>query len=709
MTISPMRVLQAVIYLFVVSFPSTAMAAMGSEEGFLGDLPLVMSASFFEIDQSKTAGSSYLITNEQLENSSVRTMYDVFETFVPGYQMNYHLWTGPLIGSRGVSYDSNSKTLFLLDNQPINQRRHYGVTTELNTSLFGDIDRIEIMQGPVSTVHGSGTINGYVNFIPKTGRKYQGLSVSAEAGFVEQLKKVEAGYGKDFGNADVYVYVGALNSKGFRPTSTTQDKAGVLNTASVAGGNPLLEDHSYPNYKACVYLNSGNLKLNMFHFSYWDSTNFFSNWFGGVYDLGWYHAGLGMHPEYTINLTEKDDLTLSANVLFYDAGFWDKGYDSVGERGELWCSKEASYRGQVVYKTIQFPGHSFAAGFNYGFRRFPENDAFFSEENSPNGWESANMWWNEFAFFTEDLWRITNKLNLSLGLRYDAVRYSSNIGSDAGDHDIADRNHSHTAPRVAGAYQLTDNSNIRLSYQQGFRWPDAAQIRAMVQNNEAVLGLIQSSVVLGQHQYIRFLKPEIVNSYELNYTHSLMNKKMTLDVNLYYNGYKNFLVYNNAEGTVVNVDFASSGGECIVNYEVTPKTDMMVSFAQSRPQRFTEDDFYLFPFTNTARDKWTCTSPYQFKAQLSQEVGMLILSADVQYYSALDHNSGAYRTLHDPAIWANVSARLDLASGAMIKFVGKNIFRNEAPNAGWMTGYPPLAQQPLEGQSLYYVTVGHKF
>jgi outer membrane receptor protein involved in Fe transport len=61
-----------------------------------------------------------------------------------------------------------------------------------------------------------------------------------------------------------------------------------------------------------------------------------------------------------------------------------------------------------------------------------------------------------YSAYVEDLWSVTDKLNITLGLRYDYDNLSKG-GSDKGDYD-------NLAPRLNFNYKLTNNSSIRGGY-----------------------------------------------------------------------------------------------------------------------------------------------------------------------------------------------------------------------------------------------------
>jgi len=159
---------------------------------------------------------------------------------------------------------------------------------------------------------------------------------------------------------------------------------------------------------------------------------------------------------------------------------------------------------------------------------------------------------NEFGAFIQAGKKILDdKLKLSGAIRYDK------------NENFAGR----FTPRISGVYSLTENSNIRTSYQTGFRNPTTQnQYVDVVVGGSMILiggipemiskydlyntkGYTQASVnkfkqtgVATDLQLYTFstLKPESVQAYEVGYK-ALYNDKLLVDASYYYNSYKDFI------------------------------------------------------------------------------------------------------------------------------------------------------------------------
>ncbi len=124
--------------------------------------------------KQKDALSVYrIITKEQIQAQGAVTLNEVMKN-----QLNVRVSNDNILGSnmrmQGLSGD---KVKILIDGLPINGRE--GGNINLSQINLNNVDRIEIIQGPMSVVYGTDALGGIVNIITKTEKKP--LSVNAGA------------------------------------------------------------------------------------------------------------------------------------------------------------------------------------------------------------------------------------------------------------------------------------------------------------------------------------------------------------------------------------------------------------------------------------------------------------------------------------------------------------------------------------------------
>ncbi|MBW2398332.1 MAG: TonB-dependent receptor [Deltaproteobacteria bacterium] len=143
--------------------------------------PVVVTASREPMPADRAPGTVSVITREEIERAHYTSLVDVLRR-VPGI----HIEQPGSRGGRASIYTRGldpNQTLILLDgvrlNDPANNR---GGSFDLSTLDPAGVERIEIVRGPTSAVHGSDAIAGVVNIITRTGADGQELSLQASGG-----------------------------------------------------------------------------------------------------------------------------------------------------------------------------------------------------------------------------------------------------------------------------------------------------------------------------------------------------------------------------------------------------------------------------------------------------------------------------------------------------------------------------------------------
>ncbi len=148
----------------------------------LVELPVEFVSGVSKYEQSirQAPASVTVLTAADIRNYGWRTLGDALRS-APGFHIRTDRFYD-YIGNRGFTraYDYNSRTLVLVNgqriNDPIYQQGSVGTDFLLDPDL---IDRIEIIQGPGSSVYGSSAFYGAINVIPKKGRDLSGGQISA--------------------------------------------------------------------------------------------------------------------------------------------------------------------------------------------------------------------------------------------------------------------------------------------------------------------------------------------------------------------------------------------------------------------------------------------------------------------------------------------------------------------------------------------------
>ncbi|HEB35661.1 MAG TPA: TonB-dependent receptor, partial [Candidatus Aminicenantes bacterium] len=141
---------------------------------------IVVTATRLETPAKEIASSVTVITKEQLEQSRKATVIEALQE-VLGVSI---IQNGPPGAAASVFLrGANSEhTLILMDgvelNDPISPSRSF----DLAHLTLDNVERIEILRGPQSTLYGSDALGGVVNIITKKGQGKPEFSLSSLAG-----------------------------------------------------------------------------------------------------------------------------------------------------------------------------------------------------------------------------------------------------------------------------------------------------------------------------------------------------------------------------------------------------------------------------------------------------------------------------------------------------------------------------------------------
>ena len=118
-------------------------------------------ASLIPTESRKLPVSSTFITHEMIKDSGARNMMELLEIFVPSYQWQSFSTSGGFDGFRGLM--SRRKYLILVNGKVLTAPRISTNFSERLTSLMGDIESIEVIRGPGSSILGPGAISGIIS------------------------------------------------------------------------------------------------------------------------------------------------------------------------------------------------------------------------------------------------------------------------------------------------------------------------------------------------------------------------------------------------------------------------------------------------------------------------------------------------------------------------------------------------------------------
>lgn len=196
---------------------------------------VVVTATRTEQPILELASSTSLLTGLQLLESAKRNLVEAL-TAIPGLDIIQN-------GGSGAQADvfirgANSEhTLIMIDGVEMNDPSSPGRTYDLGHLGLDNIDRIEVVRGPQSTLYGSDAIGGVINIISKKGAGKPKLFLSSEAGSFKSYKE-SAGLNGGIGIIDYSLGISRFDTEGFSSSNEkygNSEKDGYGNTCLTAG------------------------------------------------------------------------------------------------------------------------------------------------------------------------------------------------------------------------------------------------------------------------------------------------------------------------------------------------------------------------------------------------------------------------------------------------------------------------------------------
>ena len=183
---------------------------------------IVVSATRFDIPLDQSPASASVISSEELEQKQIQRVSDALRE-VPGLSVVQTGVPGQLtsVFTRGLR---SEHTQVLLDGIPINQ----GLQGAFNFADFTteDIDRIEVVRGPQSTIYGPRALAGVIQIFTKQGTGTPGVMLAAEGGSYDTFREWSQSDGKvdDF---DYSVGASRLDTENARPNNNYRNTAAI--------------------------------------------------------------------------------------------------------------------------------------------------------------------------------------------------------------------------------------------------------------------------------------------------------------------------------------------------------------------------------------------------------------------------------------------------------------------------------------------------
>jgi vitamin B12 transporter len=185
---------------------------------------IIVSATRFDIPLDQSPASVSVITSEDIEQKQIQRVSNALRE-VPGLSVVQTGTAGQLtsIFTRGLR---SEHTQVLLDGVPINQ----GLQGAFNFAdlTTDDIDRIEVVRGPQSTLYGPRALAGVIQIFTKQGEGTPTIMLSGEGGSYDTFREWLESEGK-IDQFDYSIGANRIDTDNARPNNQYRNSAAIAN------------------------------------------------------------------------------------------------------------------------------------------------------------------------------------------------------------------------------------------------------------------------------------------------------------------------------------------------------------------------------------------------------------------------------------------------------------------------------------------------
>jgi vitamin B12 transporter len=174
------KALVTAVTLTVVMLPGIVLSEIDTEKNVT---EVVVTATRLETPDKKVASSVTVITAEDIEASGVNSVSEILNT-IPGLEI-FRLGGAGQQSSVLLRGADPAHLLVLVDGFAVNDPGSPKGTFNWAHFMVENIERIEVLRGPQSTLYGSDAMAGVINIITKSGEGLLGTTLDLEAGSFE--------------------------------------------------------------------------------------------------------------------------------------------------------------------------------------------------------------------------------------------------------------------------------------------------------------------------------------------------------------------------------------------------------------------------------------------------------------------------------------------------------------------------------------------
>lgn len=578
----------AIVCLAAASFVGPALAeaadvlvALPTEEDFLGDIPVVLSATRLAQPKSDAPASITIIDRDMIEASGIRTIPELLR-LVPGFQVghDYGSLLAPLqtpVTYHGYSDAFSRKMQVLVDGRSVYEPFIGGVRWSELGLVLDDVDRIEVIRGPNGASYGSNAVLGAINIITRHPSQDSGTTFGMDVD--SRGKRLGTVSHSNVDGKNNYRWTAFYTQDpGFEGRNDSKNTTGITYRGEVK-----LENKD--SIDVFLGLNQGSRQLG-------------DDPYPSEYP---YHDGEVSSHYQQVRWTRRNSADNELSVQFYHNYFQFNnmytgnllGVDVTSDAGSR------TNRWDLEFQQVK--------GINRDFRFVWGLGARVDEAQAP-GWFGTNDWVQNIVYrvFVNGEWHPSEK-------------WTVNIGALAEQSTVAETT---VSPRLAANYHLSQDQTLRAAVSRGYRNP------ALFEEHADTTVFVGPPVSTTLYYFFSdgSVKAANVTNYELGYLKESSKGKVSMDAKLFLMQFRGSIAYAlNSDPPDYSVPYAHTylnGGESDIygaefqfKWMPTRRTTTTFSYAYAK-----HEGWYVAVLPSTRGESGQTTPNHTFSVLLDQKI-----------------------------------------------------------------------------------------
>lgn len=485
---------------------------------------IVVTATRTEKSLETVPGDTKLITKKDFEKRNVITIDSAMNTLPGVFVRRVNLMdTLSSVTLRGIP--GQSRTLVMKDGIPLNSAYTGDVT--LTGMATGEVEKIEVVQGPYSSLYGGYAMGGVVNIITRLPEKREfilrsGYGTSWQRGeslddlqtyyisYGDRLTSkwkllVSYGYKATNGYPKEMVTTSVKPPSGYTGWSYVSSTQGATNYLIGDKGDNTWWDDSLSFRTAYALSTKTNLKLSLMRTRYkynYEEPHTYVRDAGGnpVYSYtsgsskvreSAYTSGMGMRVNNIYDAQLETEIGSVKSKLTVGLNDGEKNWYTLpntatspyatlsGENGKVSSSPNQNFQSDLQFSIPMFKRHFLTLGASYRFGRAnteEHNLKYYKDENSKQELTYNSGGKDEvYALYAQDEIALLDSLSVFIGMRGDWWRtydgYANQFGTGAFAKTYDSRSASSFSPKVSVVFRPSEKTTLRGSAGKAFRPP----------------------------------------------------------------------------------------------------------------------------------------------------------------------------------------------------------------------------------------------